>query len=436
MVKKYTDAFLLAELRRFYEENGKVPTQREICTKNGYVDSRIYYAYFGTWNNALSLAELNCNKIARYDKKFLISELHRFVEENNRVPYASDMRYYNGYPSRNVYINTFGSWNSALEIAKLKVNVISGYTKEFLISELHRFVDESNRVPFSHDMYSSNGYPSLSTFINIFGSWNKALKDAELQVNIHHDKDPEFLINELYRYIDEFGRIPYRSDMIISNGYPSGGLYESVFGSWNNALKEANLNLNRCRSYTEQFLINELQEFAIKNGRSPCAKDMNVDDKYHNSRLYSRIFGSWNNALKAANLNLNYYTYNYSNLFCSVCGTKINSNAYRNNNKIICSICKTNIWRKNNYEQYKQQIKDHRGFGFVSINSKFNDSDGHHLHLENRTDFVIFIPKFIHKLYYHNSNKPETMDSINAVALDWFLNESLYNELYLTGEIT
>jgi len=58
--------------------------------------------------------------------------------------------------------------------------VVKKYTKEFLISELHRFVDENNRVPFSHDMTPRNGYPSYTAYQNHFESWNGALIAADL----------------------------------------------------------------------------------------------------------------------------------------------------------------------------------------------------------------------------------------------------------------
>ena len=57
------------------------------------------------------------------------------------------------------------------------------YTEEFLISELQRFKEENNRNPKSLDMQIKFGYPSISTFKNNFGTWNKALIKAGLEIN-------------------------------------------------------------------------------------------------------------------------------------------------------------------------------------------------------------------------------------------------------------
>jgi hypothetical protein len=49
------------------------------------------------------------------------------------------------------------------------------------------------------------------------------------------------LIDELHRYVKEFGNTPSSRDIDISEGYPSAFTYRYVFGSWNKALDEANL---------------------------------------------------------------------------------------------------------------------------------------------------------------------------------------------------
>lgn len=60
------------------------------------------------------------------------------------------------------------------------------YTKEFLISELQRFVRENNRSPRAIDIQSKSGYPSYVSYINYFVSWNNALLSAGLKVNQKH----------------------------------------------------------------------------------------------------------------------------------------------------------------------------------------------------------------------------------------------------------
>ena len=61
------------------------------------------------------------------------------------------------------------------------------YTKEFLISELHRFVKENGRIPTKLNMQKKFRYPSMSAYYTHFGSWNNALKEAGLELNQYHN---------------------------------------------------------------------------------------------------------------------------------------------------------------------------------------------------------------------------------------------------------
>lgn len=57
-----------------------------------------------------------------YTDEFLVSELHRFKRENDRVPKQSDMSIRHGYPAPGAYQSHFGSWNNALRLAGFEIN--------------------------------------------------------------------------------------------------------------------------------------------------------------------------------------------------------------------------------------------------------------------------------------------------------------------------
>jgi len=91
-------------------------------------------------------------------------------------------------------------------------------------------------------------------------------------------------------------------------------------------------------------------------------------------------------------------------------------------------------WRKDNSEKRKAQESRHRGFGFNPVNNPIKSAqscfDAHHVWLEDRSDFVIYIPQFLHKLHFHSHKDIRSMKRINAIALDFWINEDFYNELY------
>ena len=129
----------------------------------------------------------------KYTKEFLISELQRFELENNRSPRMMDMQIKFGYPSSSSYVRQFGSWNNALLKCNLEINQEHlspkfSVNKEFLISELHRFVKENGRNPIFDDMGKKSGFPSPRPYIEMFGTWNNTLLEAGLPFNHYQRK--------------------------------------------------------------------------------------------------------------------------------------------------------------------------------------------------------------------------------------------------------
>lgn len=376
----------------------------------------------------------------RFNEEFLISELHRFAEENGRSPKCEDLGHNSGYPCIGAYINRFGSFNTALISAGLKVNICRGHSKEFLISELNRFVTNNNRLPVRDDLKLVNGYPNYTIYIYTFGSWANTIKIAGFE-DYNNQIIKQFLINELHRFVKEHNRNPTSKDINRKNsGYPSTSGYRTQFGSFNNGLIAAGLNVNTHTNCDSGYLLDEIKRFVKENGRPPGYREFAPTNGYPTACLYKKTFGSFANALFECRLipNIRKHTYNGTEC-CSHCGsTKTYSGwLYDENDNIMCRRCSTNIWFANNPEKFKQykhiQDSKRRGYSATLLNDYFIGAHGHHV-WEEESDFVIFIPNFIHALHWHNHNKPETMVTPNALAFDYFINEDLYKQLYLEGE--
>lgn len=64
------------------------------------------------------------------------------------------------------------------------------------------------------------------------------------------------------------------------------------------------------------------------------------------------------------------------------------------------------------------EAKRNRNLGFIALNSYFKNCEAHHV----TSNFVIYIPKGLHKSVWHNLNTGQGMESINALALDFLIN--------------
>lgn len=116
------------------------------------------------------------------------------------------------------------------------------YTREQLLFYLNKFSHELKKTPTIKEMNSKKEYPSASTYSKRFGSWNNALKEADLKLNVRQQYTKKELSENLKLLAKELGRLPMSTDLKTKKWTASYTTYKKHFGSWNNALKSANLS--------------------------------------------------------------------------------------------------------------------------------------------------------------------------------------------------
>jgi hypothetical protein len=291
---------LITELQNLANKLDRTPTQSDMGEDGRYAVST-YQRKFGSWNEALKEAGFEINHEVNISKSDLIDELQSLTNELGRTPLKQDMNREGAYCA-SVYADRFGSWNSVLEEIGLELNRERNINESDLLSELQNLADELGRTPFQQDMNQEGSY-SISIYISRFGSWNNALSEADLEVNVERNITKSSLVNELTRLANELGRTPVSRDMEKKGAY-NVSTYADRFGSWNNALNEADLDLNREVNISKSNLVGELEDLADEIGETPVARDMNQEGEY-SEQAYLSEFGSWNNALKQAGLEVN-----------------------------------------------------------------------------------------------------------------------------------
>lgn len=106
------------------------------------------------------------------------------------------------------------------------------------------------------------------------------------------------LLTELKRVAAKLEKTPTFQEM-EQHGKISAPTYHTRFGSWNDALDAANLERNPRKQFTNEELLKDLRQFADELGRAPTSKQMNERGP-HNSKTYKDRFDTWNNALREA----------------------------------------------------------------------------------------------------------------------------------------
>jgi len=75
-------------------------------------------------------------------------------------------------------------------------------------------------------------------------------------------------------------------------------------------------------------------------------------------------------------------------------------------------------WKGGSKLSNARQHHNRRSLGHSFINEPFEDSEGHHLD----KDYVLYIPRDLHRSIPHNLTTGKNMDLINVEALKWIIN--------------
>ena len=144
---------LIQKFKSIVEKIEHIPTYNELL--NLKFPCHQIYKYFDSYEEFTECCGTISSKTSngKYKNDFLISEIKRFVEEFDKIPNSTDFDNLKGYPSRKTFTNHFNNFNEAIMLAGFNPTHLSlterkeKYTKEFLLSEIYRFINEFEHVP-------------------------------------------------------------------------------------------------------------------------------------------------------------------------------------------------------------------------------------------------------------------------------------------------
>jgi hypothetical protein len=175
-------------------------------------------------------------------------------------------------------------------------------TKQFLIHELTRYYVQYSKSPTFRDMADADTYPAPITFVKTFGTWNNALRAANLIVRQHRYHLKE-LQNWLLNFKIKHNRLPKHRE--IPGGIRQGMV--SAFGNLRNCFMKINsssIDINKSKIPTINNIRKEIKLFIYKHKRNPTLIDVkNKAFTFNNfhinmvggiSQFYSKKFPSNN----------------------------------------------------------------------------------------------------------------------------------------------
>jgi hypothetical protein len=322
--RKYSDQFLLSELKRYYKENNKTPTCSDFEKNNNYPSPKVYLKRFGSWNAALEKAGLELNLIKKYDKEKIMEEAVNFYKKYGRSPYYYELNY-----SKTIINNNWGNWTNFLKACGLPLNQREIFleTKEDGIKFLQHLNKELDRIPTTIDVDEAGVHKNW--FSKMFGSFRNALYEAglitseELEIDYNEWASNNIIyLKELANKIQRVPTVQEYEDYLKSKknkDYLSREnlckrlgktfveiceeyLDKDILESENNHFY-INKNGERCMSYAEKAISNLLINNNIKYEYQPFYKDVtNIHKNYRfdwkifygDKEIYVEYFGMFN----------------------------------------------------------------------------------------------------------------------------------------------
>jgi hypothetical protein len=179
--------------------------------------------------------------------------------------------------------------------------------KEDLLQLLQEFYKENNRLPKREEIGEGKVIPSQKVCIRVckVKTWTEVLKMADVpsgKTMVNYSK--EDLIVLLQNYYIKNGKSPTINDLGRKRNMPSSEYFYVRFRtqSWNEILKEAQVPLNHFEGYTKEFAIEKLKEYYKYLGKIPTREDFKKYSFTPSHIFYNREFGSYENACYIAGL--------------------------------------------------------------------------------------------------------------------------------------
>lgn len=154
---------------------------------------------------------------------------------------------------------------------KYKLNTMNrNITRADIIADLKRIAKQISKDSVSGTIYKQIGKYALNTVTRHFGSWNNALKAAELRITVNNGLTKLELFQNLKRVWLKLGRQPMRREVVRPLSDYHWKTYRRVFGCFRNALEEfvEFMNKRRVRKLKTPILGLEQKRFKHKTNRA------------------------------------------------------------------------------------------------------------------------------------------------------------------------
>jgi hypothetical protein len=296
----------IKKLQAFFDEHKRTPKKREFSNYTAISEM------FGSWNNALQAAGLPLRREISPTKEKLIQSLKDYYNNHKSSPRASDCRKENGLYDTKTYLQILNldTWAKVLQSVNLpiyfEVFTPNGRNEIEILIEVSLFIrrhhiDSVEKYNKIRKQLRAN-LPSSQWLADKYGSWNKALKQAGLAVNLNR-YDKKMFTKELKNLASK-GDVPSLNEFAKHLGVPA-RLITMRFGAFNKFVTSlgftAKFNtpnvVTEDKEQLKQLYINFSNKYGYANGAP--TRTLDKSKEIYSSDVFIVRFGSINELRQA-----------------------------------------------------------------------------------------------------------------------------------------
>jgi 5-methylcytosine-specific restriction endonuclease McrA len=171
---------------------------------------------------------------------------------------------------------------------------------EELMADLQAVANRLEALSLTKEMYDANGRFSSSTIQKRFGSWNNALAQCGIAVQKRVDIPEEELLADLQRVAKKLQNQTVSREQYRTHGQFADITLSRHFGNWAASLTKAGLKSTGWKPpATEEDLFENMAQVWEHVGRQPTQKDFRPPVSRYSKTTYVNYYGSWRAALEA-----------------------------------------------------------------------------------------------------------------------------------------
>lgn len=143
---------------------------------------------------------------------------------------------------------------------------------EDFLTDIRNVAKKLNKNSTTMDQYREHGKYHPTTLTNRFGSWNKVMEAADLEIGRKVNIPEEELFKNIEDVWIKLGRQPRYAEMKRPLSKFSAGGYDKRFGSWRKALEKFILYINSDSTNEDETVDNAIEENVVNENRDITIK--------------------------------------------------------------------------------------------------------------------------------------------------------------------